>query len=171
MVSMSSPAPQPRAKKALWTTLVILLLLAGGVAGFLWWIQQPRADGSRLRLVGLGGSVSAGREAGAAVAIEPDEDLIAEGMTARVAGLQEEIDQTLFVRREKAILRLHVTAGKARVDPAQLEYVLRGGDGQVISQGSIKGGAALAPGDQGTFEIADPDAGAATRVQIRKAAP
>src|SRR5688572_24739437 len=100
-MNTSPQSESPRRRSRWWLVLVVLLLvLAGGVAGISAWMQQPRADGSRVRW-GFGMSGSAAVAAGMGMVPQLSPDLVADGVQARNQGMQEEAEGVLFVVRER----------------------------------------------------------------------
>jgi hypothetical protein len=165
---METAESRPHRRRRRFFILLLATAVLSAAAG-IWlvnWLPGSRSDGSRVSFVGLGEAANV--TAGSAIVLDLAPELLAEDVTARHDGIQAEVDQMLFLRREKVILRLQVTAGKEKIVPEQLAYVLRGADGKALSEGRFKAAAPLLPGETGVLEIPNPEALNAARVSVGK---
>jgi hypothetical protein len=165
---MSSPEPPSRLWPA-WMTVLLLLLVLGGIGAYLWyaWSQLgTRADGTRVTLVMLGGAVGVASHGPVPIIVAAD--LAADGVLAVHAGIAVELEQSLIFRREKVVLSIILTAGKQPVEPARIGYVLIDADGIRFSEGAMQPTRQIAAGQTATVQLADPDVANAARIEIHK---
>jgi predicted permease len=165
---MNSPSPPKR----LWpssVTVLLLLLVLSGIAGFFWYVWSQlgaRADGTRVSLVMLGGTV--GVASHGPLPIDVAADLAADGLKAVQVGIAVDAEQSFIFLREKVALSVMLTAGNQPVVPARLGYVLMDADGNSLSKGAVQPAEPIAAGQTAVVQIVDPDVANAARVEIRK---
>jgi hypothetical protein len=162
-------ATPPKRRHRVWTTILgMVLALLAGAGAFAWYVAShlgPQPDGSRVTLVFPGGSSGA-----ASRSLEPSlaADLAADGVEIRGGGSRMDVEQTIFVRREKVEWCLFLKAGKEPLDTARLGYVLFRKDGAEVSRGPLRPELQIAPGQTDSVLVVDPLIADADRVEIRK---
>src|SRR5262245_42073438 len=99
----TSPVPRPR-RHVLFLLLVLVVLLAGA-GGYGWYLYAQlgtHADGTRISLVRPG--AAAATAVAAPLPVAPAADLAAGGLQAQHEGVSAEVEQGLFLLREKFVL-------------------------------------------------------------------
>lgn len=157
---------QQRGRLRRLIVLTAITELVGG--GGLWYLVSQlgtRPDGTRIT-IGLPSSSFTVRANGS-MPIMLSDDLKASGAEAKITGVHMEQDQTLFLLREKAVLKVEFTAGNEAIDSAKLRYVLTA-QGNVIAEGTPSPAVQIAAGQKEMIEIANPELGKADRVEVRR---
>jgi hypothetical protein len=161
----------PTRRRAVWTTVVVLLVLLASVGAGVWYVQSQlgaRPDGARVTLVMPGGIGRDSVVSRSTLPIVVAADLAADGVKSAMGGMSAEREQSFIFRREKATMQIHLTAGNQLVDPALLGYVLIDADGNALSAGAFQPAKQIGAGQTGIVQIVDPDVAEAARVDIRK---
>jgi hypothetical protein len=160
----------PTNRRAVWTTvLLVLLVLLASVGAGVWYVQSQlgaRPDGTRVTLVMPGGTQSVVSRSTLPIVVAAD--LAADGVKSAMVGMSAEREQDFIFRREKAAMQIQLTAGNQLVNPALLGYVLFDADGNPLSEGAFQPAEQIGAGQTGTVQIVDPDVAEAARVEIRK---
>jgi hypothetical protein len=170
-------AAPPKRRPTPWVFLLLLCVLLAGAGGFVWYIWSQvgtRPDGTRVvfEFPGVGGAVASPSVGGAVASPSVNStlsaDLKAEGAEILGAGTRHQIEQQVFLRREKITLAIRLHAGKHPIDTTRLTYVLFAKDGAELSRGALGPETLIAVGGSEIVEVADPHVLDAVRVEIRK---
>jgi hypothetical protein len=157
-------APPPSRRTALFVLAFLALLLVAGVAASLYFYLNGLAwGGTRITLANPAGAVAIG---GGPLAVAPDPGAAAEGMACRHLGTKLEVEQRAFLRWERCVASVEVSATDRPLDLSGLSYTLYDGAGRELGGGPLRLSGALAPGESRQAEIADPRLPAAQRVVI-----
>jgi hypothetical protein len=140
------------------SVVLLAAMVLGGAALALWSASQNWWDHS----------VGSSRTSGPAPKLEPSPDLAKAQITCELVGVGCEEDHSLFWHVEKHYLNVRVSTKVLPVDNDTLVYTLYGANDLKLSEGLLRGEAALQPGQQGGFQIADPEIPKCHRVVIRK---
>jgi hypothetical protein len=143
--------------------VVALLLAAVCIVGFFAVIYGLTSDGSRLSL----SSASASSNSAPLKLVQVHPALTA-GLACKLVGTGEEVEQILFVRKQKTYARVELTATAPALDLPDLTYVLYDANGAEVSRGSLGLTGSLKQGDSRRVEVVDPAIQKATTMQIRR---
>ena len=165
----AASAKPARPRTALGIMLLVIAALVLTAAGFVlyaWSQLGSRPDGSRVTLVFPGGAALI-RAAGS-IPVTVADDLRNLGVEAEQFSLQAEDEAHLFLRREKWVAQLKVTAGNQPVDVAGLGYRLFDKDGKELGAGALRPDIRVDAGQNAAVQIADPELSQTARIEIRK---
>jgi hypothetical protein len=138
----------------LLAALAGLPFILGGGKGSRWTVTTP-------------GAAAAGRAPGR-IPIDLPAELADAGLTAEDAGVSQDVEQIVVFHKERASLKIALTAGKAPVEIDGLRYTLYGPAGEKLSDGRLCGKVSLPPEGRTVLELEDVDVVRASRVAVEK---
>jgi len=133
--------------------LALLAFLLGGGRATRWTLTPP-------------GPVSAG--AGGLIPIHLSAELSDAGLRAQGDGVSLEVEQILVVRKERAALKVRLTAGDAPIALDGLRYTLYGPGGERLSEGRLCGKLSIPANREAVVELQDVDVIRAARIKVEK---
>jgi hypothetical protein len=154
-------------KRLLWIVILLgiaLVIATVGLHG--WWLYSAPVAEHR-SIVWPGGTASS---ASHTIRVELAQDLAATGATCGFQGAGEEVDQILFLRTEKALVQVKLTAAAQPLDGAGLCYALYDRDGQLLGYGRLPLDQPLAAQESKTVAIHDARTRDAWRIVLYRAA-
>jgi hypothetical protein len=153
----------------IWTCLILLLVLVGGAGALAWFVWNQlgsRPDGTRVSLVFSGGTRSTMVKGFQPVHLA--DELMKEGLQIMGGGTQAEIEEQFFLRRERHVLNIFLTAGKQTLETGRLGYVLLDKGGTELSQGLLQPEIVIAAGRTETVQIIDASLADTVRIELRR---
>jgi hypothetical protein len=127
-------------------------LLLGGGRATRWTLTPP-------------GAASAG--AGGLIPVDLSAELSDAGLRAR-GGVSLEVEQILVVRKERAALKVRLTAGDAPIALDGLRYTLDGPGGERLSEGRLYGKLSIPANGEAVVASQDVDVVRAARIRVEK---
>jgi hypothetical protein len=161
---MTATAPPPNRRTTLFILAFLALLpVAGAAVSLYFYLDGLARDGTRITLVSPAGAVAV---SAGPLDVAPDPGAAAEGVACRHLGTGLEVEQLAFLRWERYVASVEVSATDRPLDLSGLSYTLYDGAGREVGGGLLRLSGTLAPGESREGEIADPRLAGAQRVVI-----
>lgn len=144
--------PPPKRRKVI-VILVLLALFSGtGIAITLFYLHALERQGIRFSFADPGGMVSV---FSTPLNVQPSPELVAEGLVCKHLGTSQDVEQIVFLRKEKCVAQIEISATAADLELSGLSYVLYDEDGREVGRGPLRFSGRLKQGESQTGEIPD----------------